>query len=87
MRWQLIALYVIIGHGGLPLKDHESVDAITEVVVRWQADVSRLLALCFFAIPGCSIVPNRRSAAGKIPEANLALEKEGKITRSVMLHS
>jgi hypothetical protein len=60
MRWQLIALYVIIGHGGLPLKRHESVDEITDVVVRWQAGVSRLLALRFFAVPGYSIVPNRR---------------------------
>ena len=59
MRWEPIALHAIIGHGGLHLEGHESVDAITDMVARWQAGVLRLLALRFLALSAYSFVPRR----------------------------
>jgi hypothetical protein len=58
MRRQLVALHVIVGHGGLSLGTGV-VNAIGDVVARCQVGVSRLLALRFLAIPVCSFVPNR----------------------------
>jgi hypothetical protein len=39
---------------------YDAVNAIGDVVASWQAGVSRLLVLCFLAIPACSFIPNRQ---------------------------
>jgi hypothetical protein len=77
MRWQLIALYIIIGDGGLSLRTPWC--PLMQLVTQWQGwrrDVSRLLTLRFLAIPGCPLHPKSVRKREKRPGVDLASEHE-----------
>jgi hypothetical protein len=76
MRWQLIALYVIIRDGSLSERTPGAVNAIGDAVARSEAGVSRLLTLRFLAIPGCLLHPKSVRRRKKRPEVDLASEHE-----------